>query len=213
MEWSGRAPAPPAIEAGQGRQRQGARHVSNTQNRDRSSRILATPPDVLSPHMVRVTRTWLERQISTGDRTILGKISKRGNRYLCDLVWAGVGLGRQAFGQVRASMVIAVCRRWDDRARATRCVAPLKECGHFLKRQNYLSRRLVTFTHNSGELCNGDQLGRSDYHRTCLGIKSCWGLAHRSGKLMGAEIDRRTLDGVPFFVDNEAEAPVLMKER
>ena len=97
MEWSGRAPAPPAIEAGQGRQRQGARHVSNTQNRDRSSRILATPPDVLSPHMVRVTRTWLERQISTGDRTILGKISKRGNRYLCDLVWAGVGLWSAGF--------------------------------------------------------------------------------------------------------------------
>jgi CRP-like cAMP-binding protein len=38
MEWSGRAPAPPAIEAGKGRQRQGARHVSNTQNRDRRSR-------------------------------------------------------------------------------------------------------------------------------------------------------------------------------
>jgi hypothetical protein len=38
MEWSGRAPAPPAIEAGKGRQRQGARHVSDTQNRDRRSR-------------------------------------------------------------------------------------------------------------------------------------------------------------------------------
>src|SRR6202167_6340492 len=38
-------------------------------------------------------------------------------------------------------------------------------------------------------------------------------LAHRSGKLMVAEIYRRTLDGVAFFVDNEAEAPVLMKER
>jgi transposase len=31
MEWSGRAPAPPTIEAGKGRQRQGARYVSNTQ--------------------------------------------------------------------------------------------------------------------------------------------------------------------------------------
>ena len=30
MEWSGRAPAPPAIEAGQGRRRQGARHVSKS---------------------------------------------------------------------------------------------------------------------------------------------------------------------------------------
>ena len=29
MEWSGRAPAPPANEAGQGRQGQGARRVSN----------------------------------------------------------------------------------------------------------------------------------------------------------------------------------------
>jgi transposase len=38
MEWSGRAPAPPAIKAGKGRQRQGARHVSNTQNCDRRSR-------------------------------------------------------------------------------------------------------------------------------------------------------------------------------
>jgi hypothetical protein len=31
MGWSGRAPAPPASEAGKGRQRQGARHVSDTQ--------------------------------------------------------------------------------------------------------------------------------------------------------------------------------------
>ena len=47
-------------------------------------RILATPPDVLSPRMVRVA-AWLglvPKQTSTGDRTILGKISKRGNRYL-----------------------------------------------------------------------------------------------------------------------------------
>src|ERR1700691_6671262 len=35
MEWSGRAPAPPAIEAGNRRQRQGARHVSDTERRDR----------------------------------------------------------------------------------------------------------------------------------------------------------------------------------
>ena len=32
MGWSGRAPAPPAIEAGKGRQRQGARHVSEHSN-------------------------------------------------------------------------------------------------------------------------------------------------------------------------------------
>jgi hypothetical protein len=31
MGWSGRAPAPPAIEAGKGRQRQGARHVLESQ--------------------------------------------------------------------------------------------------------------------------------------------------------------------------------------
>ena len=35
---------------------------------------------------------------------------------------------------------------------------------------------------------------------------------HRSGKLTVAEIYRRTLDGVAFFVDNETKAPVLMKE-
>ena len=32
MGWSGRAPAPPASEARKGRQRQGARHVSDTQS-------------------------------------------------------------------------------------------------------------------------------------------------------------------------------------
>lgn len=47
----------------------------------------------------------------------------------------------------------------------------------------------------------------------CLWIKSCCGLAHPSGKWAVAEIYCRTLDGVPFFVDDEAEAPVLMKER
>src|SRR5580693_208777 len=81
-------------------------------------RVLATPPDVLAPRMVRVIEdlagdwrrldelverlsaaigrgevfskgrdfgAWLglvPKQTSTGDRTILGKISKRGNRYL-----------------------------------------------------------------------------------------------------------------------------------
>ena len=34
MEWSGRAPAPPAIEAGKGRQRQGARYVSQWRRLD-----------------------------------------------------------------------------------------------------------------------------------------------------------------------------------
>src|SRR6266850_7380640 len=38
MGWSGRAPAPPAIEAGKGRQRQGARHVSDSQYCDRRDR-------------------------------------------------------------------------------------------------------------------------------------------------------------------------------
>src|SRR3977135_691164 len=38
MGWSGRAPAPLASEAGKGRQRQGARHVSDTQYRDRRDR-------------------------------------------------------------------------------------------------------------------------------------------------------------------------------
>src|SRR5262249_27903667 len=35
MGWSGRAPAPPASEAGKGRQSQGARHVSASQHDDR----------------------------------------------------------------------------------------------------------------------------------------------------------------------------------
>src|SRR6266487_495126 len=35
MGWSGRAPAPPAREAGKGRQRQGARHAQQAQYSDR----------------------------------------------------------------------------------------------------------------------------------------------------------------------------------
>src|SRR5262249_8260870 len=42
--------------------------------------------------------------------------------------------------------------------------------------------------------------------------KSRGGFAHRSGKWLVAKIYRRTLDGVPFFVDDEAEAPVPVKE-
>src|SRR5450432_2238563 len=38
MGWSGRAPAPPASEAGKGRQRQGAGHVADIQYRDRRDR-------------------------------------------------------------------------------------------------------------------------------------------------------------------------------
>src|SRR5882724_11825127 len=38
MGWSGRAPAPPASEAGKGRQRRGARHVSDSQYRNRRDR-------------------------------------------------------------------------------------------------------------------------------------------------------------------------------
>jgi hypothetical protein len=44
-------------------------------------------------------------------------------------------------------------------------------------------------------------------------IKSYWGFAHRRGKWMIAKIYRRALNGIPFFIDNEAEAPVLIKER
>ena len=56
------------------------------------------------------------------------------------------------------------------------------------------------------------KIGSDHLPSTCLWIKSCFGLAHRSGKWTVAEIYGGTLDGVPFFVDNEAETPVLMKE-
>jgi hypothetical protein len=39
MEWCGRAPAPPASEAGKGQQSQGARYVSGTQQHGRRNRI------------------------------------------------------------------------------------------------------------------------------------------------------------------------------
>ena len=70
--------------------RQGPRFL-----RQQLPQILATRTDVLSPRMVRIIEDivddWeylderIERvteQMSTGDRTILGRISKRGNRYL-----------------------------------------------------------------------------------------------------------------------------------
>ncbi len=44
-------------------------------------------------------------------------------------------------------------------------------------------------------------------------IKSYWGFAHRRGKWTIAKIYRRALNGIPFFIDNEAESPVLIKER
>jgi transposase len=50
------------------------------------------------------------KQLSTGDRTILGSISKRGNRYLRSLfvqaAWVVVGQGRaKALGPLRAQVV------------------------------------------------------------------------------------------------------------
>ena len=44
--------------------------------------ILATQTDVLSPHLRILGLGLVPKQMSTGDRTILGSISKRGNRYL-----------------------------------------------------------------------------------------------------------------------------------
>ncbi len=57
MGWSGRAPAPPAANLARGAKDKEHAHVT----------------------------AWLglvPTQLSTGDRTVLGKISKRGNRYL-----------------------------------------------------------------------------------------------------------------------------------
>src|SRR6476619_2270718 len=138
MEWSGRAPAPPASYAGKGRQRQGARYVFETQHRNRRSwhrywqelfpwhrlderievlsseigalacgdpacdRLMTVPgigPIISSATVAAIGNgaafskgrdfgAWLglvPKQISTGDRTILGKISRRGNRYLKSL--------------------------------------------------------------------------------------------------------------------------------
>ncbi len=47
MEWSGRAPAPPAIEAGKGRQRQWARHVAHGSSAalSRCPSYVRIPPD------------------------------------------------------------------------------------------------------------------------------------------------------------------------
>ncbi len=43
--------------------------------------------------------------------------------------------------------------------------------------------------------------------------ESCRGFVQRSGKWTVAEIYRRTLHDIPFFVDNKAKAPVSIKER
>ena len=50
MEWSGRAPAPPAIEAGKGRQRQGARYVSQWRRLDERIDHLSNEIAVLARH-------------------------------------------------------------------------------------------------------------------------------------------------------------------
>jgi hypothetical protein len=80
MGWSGRAPAPPASEAGKGRQRQGARHVSDTQYRDRRDRHSAfRRPDPLDPrHGVLEIRCWVSL-IVAGFRA--GKGAGRGAYY------------------------------------------------------------------------------------------------------------------------------------
>ena len=58
MEWSGRAPAPPAIEAGQGRQRQGARHVFDSTDCDRRSRYILILEPPAGHAEVRPSRSW-----------------------------------------------------------------------------------------------------------------------------------------------------------
>jgi hypothetical protein len=54
----------------------------------------------------------------------------------------------------------------------------------------------------------------SDARRRATPIRSSLSspAPHRSRKWVVAEIERRTLDGIPFFVNNKAEAPVLIKE-
>jgi hypothetical protein len=55
MEWSGRAPAPSAIEAGKGRQRRGARYVPQSQQRSSIS-----PLSIVRVATVKVAvTTWL----------------------------------------------------------------------------------------------------------------------------------------------------------
>lgn len=86
MGWSGRAPAPPRRDRGTGPSRSGlfAPDDGAWHRADHSSAMLAAigTGDVFSKG--RDFGAWLglvPKQISTGDRTILGKISRRGNRY------------------------------------------------------------------------------------------------------------------------------------
>jgi len=101
MGWSGRAPALPAADAGLGLHHKDAG----------CGRLMSVPGigPIISSAVVaaigsgdvfskgRDFAAWLglvPKQISTGDRTILGKISKRGNRYLRVLfvqaAWVGI---------------------------------------------------------------------------------------------------------------------------
>ena len=98
MEWSGRAPAPPAGEALARGANSG--EIEALARQDQACSRLMTVPGIgpiISSAMVAAIGTgdvfskgrnfgaWLglvPKQISTGDRTILGKISRRGNRYL-----------------------------------------------------------------------------------------------------------------------------------
>src|SRR5262245_27120747 len=71
MEWSGRAPAPPASEAGKGRQRRGARHVTQVQFWDRRD-WYRYRQELVSHRGLRETRC--NRAAAEGSR---GQVEKR----------------------------------------------------------------------------------------------------------------------------------------
>ena len=57
MEWSGRAPAPPASYAGKGRQRQGARYAFETQHRNRRSLNMGSAAPLIVGKQVKAIAT------------------------------------------------------------------------------------------------------------------------------------------------------------
>jgi hypothetical protein len=70
-------------------------------------------------------------------------------------------------------------------------------------------------THASRRVPSHFQSGQSDLIlcSTSRMLTSCSGLAHRAWELAVAEIHCRTLDCIASFVNNQAEASVLKKER
>jgi hypothetical protein len=101
---------------------------------------------------------------------------------------------------------MASARRWD-------ALQGSRECGSHSEEAE-LSIEAARYFHDFSELSNGRAVGKIGLSPELpLDKVMLWTSASKWEVDVPPEIYRRTLDSAPFFVDNEAKAPVLMKER